>query len=504
METYDTVIIGSGIAGSVTALLLSKLGYRTLMVEKDKHPRFALGESSTPVMSKKIRHLGMVYDVPEFIDLSSYDNIMASKEPFLCGPKELFQYFVHEPNQRHARRNGEYPEIVVQTPEVDTQFLRAELDRRIVEYARKYGSDYVDGTELLDADFRGNGVRLQLQTKDGTPYELETKFLIDATGFRSLLSKKFDLRIPERELDTPLRSRCIFTHFESVGRLEDAVGNDEIFNRRLRVNRLRATQHHCFDGGWYWFIPFDNGVTSVGINLDMDVFPMNDLSGEEEFWQFTRRYPIVSAMLENRKTLMPYIKTGRLQFRTRQAAGDRWALLPASAMGIDAWFSTGLGMNLISIHRLIEILHRRVFPQNAFRREHFMHYEKCLYKEWWHITRMVDGIYKSFKHYEVFKSYCFFCFMGAESYVQSGGITRPNDPDALLLNVGNPEFVKRFFEIYAQVLEYNKKDLVSVEETEFLRSYLQNEMRPFNFRDYGNPVHQGIHYRVSEEGRVPA
>jgi tetracycline 7-halogenase / FADH2 O2-dependent halogenase len=499
MEAYDVVIIGSGVSGSVTALLLSKLGYRTLMVEKGTHPRFALGESATPVMSKKIRNLGKVYDVPELIDLSSYDHIMATQDPLLCGPKELFHYFVHDPAQTEAKVNGRYREIVVQTPEVDTQFLRSALDQRLVQYAIKYGSEYVDMTELLDLEFNDDGVRLRLQHKDADTYEIKSRFVIDATGFRSLLSRKFDLKIPDAELDTPLRSRCIFTHFENVGRLEDAIVYDESFNKRLKVDRLRATQHHCFDGGWYWFIPFDNGVTSVGINLDMHKYPMNGLSAEEEFWSFTRQYPIVNAMLKGRKAILPYAKTGALQFRTRQAAGGRWALLPAAAVGIDAWFSTGLGMNLISIHRLIEALHGRVFPNNDFDVAHFKHYEDSLFREWYYITRMVDGIYKSFKHFDVFKSYCFFCFMGAESFVKGGGLRRPNDPTALLLNVGNPVFIEHFQRVYKKVLECYKRDSVPPEDVEMLRAYLQNEMRPFNYRDYGNPRYDCIHYRISDD-----
>jgi FADH2 O2-dependent halogenase len=387
---------------------------------------------------------------------------------------------------------------VVQTPEVDTQFLRAELDQRMVQYAQKYGAEYVDRTELLDVDFRHDDVQIKLR-KEAESYDVTARFFIDATGFRSLLSQKLNLRIPEAELDTPLRSRSIFTHFESVGRLEEAVGHDPGFRARLKIDRVRATQHHCFDGGWYWFIPFDNGVTSVGINLDLDKYPMNDMSGEEEFWRFTDQFPIVRAMLKDRKTLLPYIKTGRLQFRTRFAAGDRWALLPAAAIGMDAWFSTGLGLNLVSIHRLIDALHTRMFPRDDFRRTHLEHYETSLFKEWWYITRMIDGIYKSFKHYEIFKSYCFFCFMGAESYVHSGGLKRPNDPDALLLNVGNVEFVTRFQEVYAKLLECNRKETITDNDAEFFRTYLQNEMRPFNYRDYGNPMYQGIHYRLGEK-----
>lgn len=496
---YDVVVIGSGVAGSITALLLSKLGHKTLMVEKGVHPRFALGESSTPVFSKKLKNLAMTYDVPEFKELSTYDTIMASGKSLMCGPKEVFHYFVHQPNQTQAMVNGEYPEIMIQTPDVDTQFLRADLDERLVQYAQKYGADYVDMTELVDLDLRDDGVTVHLKKEGEEVRKVEAKFLIDATGFRSLLAKKLDLRIPDAELDTPLRSRCIFTHFETVGRLEDAVGNDEGFNNRMTVDRLRATQHHCFDGGWYWFIPFDSGVTSVGLSLDIDKYPDTGMAPEEEFWHFTNQFPIVKAMLENRKTLLPYYRTGRMQFRTKYAAGDRWALLPAAAVGMDAWFSTGMGLNLVSIHRLVDALHTKVFSTGEFKRKHLEQYESSLFKEWWYVTRMMHGIYKSFKHFDIFRWYCYLCFMGAESFVHTGGIKRPADPDALMLNVGNPEFTKRFQEVYDKVLECNMKDSITPEDSEFLRSYLQNEMKAFNYRDYGNPKYQGVHYRLEKD-----
>jgi FADH2 O2-dependent halogenase len=203
-------------------------------------------------------------------------------------------------------------------------------------------------------------------------------------------------------------------------------------------------------------------------------------------------------MLEGHRTLMPYIKTGRLQFRTKRAAGDRWALLTSAAVGMDAWFSVGMGMTLIAVHRLVEVLHKHVLPSSDFRAEHFKNYENALFTEWYYITRMVDGMYKSFKHVDIFKSYCFFCFMGAESLVYSGAVRRPHDPTSLMLNVGNPKFVESFMNVYKRLLECSGKDRVTAEEAEFFRSYLQNEMKPFNYRDYGNPIHQGVHYRVPE------
>ena len=495
---YDVAIIGSGPGGSVAAMLLAKLGYQVTMLERGQHPRFALGESSTPVMSKKIREMGRKYDIPELVELSSYDRIADSERPVVCAPKELFHYFYHEPGQTRAKINGEYPEIVVQTPDVDTQFLRADLDQRLVEYAVKYGADYRDKTEVRDVEFGDDGVRITTVGDDGAERLIECKFVIDATGFRSFLAQKFDLRQPDESLDTPLKSRCIFTHFKDVGRLEDAVEPDPMFNQRLNVDRGHATQHHCFDGGWYWFIPLGNGVTSIGLSLDIDVYPDTGRDPEEEFWEFTNRYPIVRAMLEGRETTLPYCRTGRMQFRTKEAVGDRWALLPAAAIGMDAWFSTGMGLTMLGADRLVSGLHERVLGPNCFKREALEFYERALFKEWWYITRMMDGIYKSFKHFEVFKYYCFFCFMGAESYVHSGGIRRPLDEDYLLLNVANRQFTDRFSTIYDKVREYHAMEQLPEGAEEYLQGFLQSDMKEFNYRDYGNPSYSGIHYRLEK------
>lgn len=497
---YDVAIIGSGLGGSITGMLLAKLGYRVLLIEKGTHPRFALGESSTPVMSKKIRFMGHKYGIPELVELSSYDRIMGNERPLTCGPKELFHYFYHDLGQTDAKSNGEYREIIVQTPDIDTQFLRADLDCRLVEYAVRYGVDYRDNTEVTAIELDDDEVRLRLRGVDGQERIERAAYLVDATGFRSMLAHQLELHEPQDEIDTPLKSRCIFSHFKDVGGLEDAIRpTDPAFNERLSIDRVRATQHHCFDGGWYWFIPFDNGVTSVGLCLDIDAYPDQGKDAKQEFWEFTNRFPIVRSMLDGCETTLPYWRTDRMQFKVKEAVGDRWALLPAAAVGMDAWFSTGMGLTLIGIDRLVSGLHEKVLNKSDFRRESMMFYEQAIFKEWWYITRMIDGIYKSLKHYELFKYYCFFCFMGAESFVHNGGIKDSMSESSLLLNVGNDTFTEGFNDFYERILRF--KDLEELpEDTEgALSSFLRENMRDFNYRDYGNPEYQGIYYRLSKE-----
>ncbi len=497
---YDVAVIGSGFGGAVTAIMLSKLGYNVCLIEKGTLPRFALGESTNPILSKVIRYLGEKYAIPEFVSLSCYDRIKLDDLPFTCGPKELFHYFWHSPGATSSTLDdGTIPEIIVQTSEIDTQLLRAESDLYLVNIAKKYGVDYRDNCSVEKIHFSSEQalLRCTVEKNDARQrMEITARFVVDGTGHKSVISNDLGLRVPEEDMDIPLQSRSIFTHFRDVGRLEASMNCDEAFIERSPADRTRSTQHHCFDGGWFWFIPFDNGVTSVGVNLDLDRFPINDKDGQREFWEIVNRYPIIKNMLEGRETLIPYIKTGRLQFRTSQASGDRWAMLPASAIAGDAWFSTGLGHTLLSAYRLVDILDNKVLSKGKFDRGHFSQYEASLYKEWQYTSKMINGIYKSLKHFEVFKYYCFVCFMGTESFSKANGFHHPHDPNYLLLNVGNQDFVEKFEWFYAKVIALYKKDKISQEDLDQMRRFVCDEMKDYNYRDYGNPERQCVHPRV--------
>jgi len=501
MEKYDIAVIGSGMGGSACSTVLAKLGYRVLLLERGSHPRFAIGESATPVMSKKIRYLGEAYGIPEFDELSTYDKIKQSGNTMLCGPKELFHYFLHKPGQVEPIQQGLLPELIVQTPEIDVQFFRAESDKFFVELAQRYGVTYSDQTSVEDIHFGSNGVDIQCMRNQET-IKYSCDFVIDGTGFNSIIGSKFNLKVQGDQLTTPLKSRSIFTHFKDIGDFEEVLKSSPSFVDRSPAPRCRATQHHCFEGGWVWLIPFEDGVTSVGLNLDIDRFPMNDKEASTEFWEIISQYPIIHDLLKGREIERPFVKTGRLQFLNEQMVGDRWAMLPASAYGLDAWFSTGLAVSFMAIHRLAEVLHNDVFPQRSFDRKHLVNYEEALKKEFHHVSKMVNGMYKSFSHFDVFKHYCFFCFMGAENYLESGGIYKGMDLDYLLLSAGDSRFVDKFDYVYKKVIEYSRQDTVPESEITALNNFVRNDMAPFNFREFGNPEMHGVHpRRVMDDSR---
>jgi FADH2 O2-dependent halogenase len=502
VKKYDILILGSGMAGSVIATILAKLGYKVLLVEKGVHPRFALGESSTLITAVIFKYLAEHYDIPEFVPLATYDGAKCLDKPLHCGPKEYFHFFYHTPGNVDPRIDGEYPELVSQIPYAVPQYYRSDLDHRLVTLAIKYGVDYKELTTVAQLNFQEDGVTADMESEAEGKYSVSAAYVVDGSGYKSLLSEMFGLRMADDKLDTPLRSRSIFTHMRNVGSLEESVGQDTPqFNPHLSIDRRNATQHHCFDGGWYWFIPFDGGITSVGLSLDMDKFPMNDIDAELEFLKITSQFPIVQKMLSNATSVMPYVKTGRLQFLSKQIAGDRWVQLPAAAMGLDAWQSSGLAVSLISIYRIVESLRTRILPKGQFKRSHMAEYEKALSSEFHYLSRMVHGMYKSFRHFDIFRLYCMFPFIGTFGFLNNEEYKRSRDAKALIMHFGDSKFQKSFLCIYEKILECQSKQVVNQEDIELIRNTMLSDLAENNPRRYGDQNKYGIYMNQSGELR---
>src|SRR6185369_16037858 len=99
----------------------------------------------------------------------------------------------------------------------------------------------------------------------------------------------------------------------------------------------------CFRGGWIWVIPFDNGVTSVGLQLDRTLYPIDETkSPEEELYLFMKRFPSIWAHLGKMVPVRPIVRTDRIQFTSKSILGDGFILAPHAAGFIEPLFSTGI------------------------------------------------------------------------------------------------------------------------------------------------------------------
>ena len=402
---YDVAIIGSGIAGSSLALVLARQGMRVLVVEKGKHPRFVIGESTVPSTSYGYEYLSEKYGVPEFQALYHYTGL---KEAGLCGwPKQHFWFGFNEPGKPLTQDNEVSLFTFFPPRGPDVHAVRADLDHYFVKAFPKYGIKYLDETAIVDFEAHPDKAVLTLKTKAGETSFAEAQYVVDCSGHASFLAKKFGLRPEDPKMFTNTRS--LFGHYRGVKFLDDVLPP----NHEMGVIRDGGTIHHCFDGGWIWSIRFDNEITSIGITLDRERWPLDEsISPEDEFKQIIARYPTVQAVLGEIEAIRPVIRTGRMhggtdriQFSATSILGDRFILAPHAAAFCDPLFSTGILLTQAFIARFVPRA-LAAKADNDWSIERFKPLEPIFLKELASIDKIVGGMFRAWQYsHQVFAHY---------------------------------------------------------------------------------------------------
>jgi FADH2 O2-dependent halogenase len=395
-STYDCVVIGAGIAGTTTALVLAQVGLRVLTIEAGSHPRFAIGESLVPTTTLGFHYLAKTYRIPELRRISHYPDL---KELGCAAWPKLGFWFGHH---RAGETLQPGSELMFVSPGLpigpDTHLLRADVDGFLASRLTAYGVDYLEHAAVADLAAESDHVALLIDV-EGRRRAVRTRFVLDCSGHKSFLAERFGLRETLPRLRT--NTRTIFSHFRDVPFLEDVLPRRAV---RFRASRDACTIHHCFDGGWFWVIRFDNRITSVGLVLDREIHPDNDQPAEEEFRRFVGRFPSVEAQLGSAAAIRPFVKTSRVQFLSHRISGDRYLLAPHAAGFVDPLFSTGIDLTVAFVARMAPIL-RRLMDDDDFRAERWAPLEQCFFAEIEAIDRVVHGMYRSYRHMDLFKQY---------------------------------------------------------------------------------------------------
>ena len=354
----DIAIIGAGFSGSLLSLLLQRIGLKSILIDRGVHPRFAIGESSTPVANQLLGELASRYDLPRISPMCRYGSWKRTYPEIVCGPKRGFSYFHHLLDQPFQAQPDHANELLVASSvgveDADTHWLRSDFDRFLAEEAVRAAIPYFDQTVIDEVQSAGDGWRLQAE-RCGKRLQFQSKLLVDASGEAQFLAKRLGIESHPEGLVT--RSRSLFSHFTGVatwGELYRASGGDP---NRHPYPCDDSALHHVFDGGWMWVLPFDNGVTSAGFSLDPDRFPLDPgVSPDQEWAGMLRRLPSVAEQFSEAVPVVPWKQTSRIQRRLGQAAGRNWVMLPSTAAFLDPFFSTGNAWTLVGIDRLLTML----------------------------------------------------------------------------------------------------------------------------------------------------
>jgi FADH2 O2-dependent halogenase len=246
----DLAVAGSGFAGSLVALVARRLGLSVALLERGSHPRFAIGESSSPLANLILESLCERYGLDRIRPLTKWGTWRRAYPEIGCGLKRGFTFYAHTPGFPFAadpRRRDQL--LVAASPRdeiADTHWYRPDFDRFLVEEARSAGVSYVDRLRIQRVELLGGGALLDGE-REGERVSVRARLVVDATGPRGLLARA--LEIGEAGFPDLPATAALYTHFSGVRRLEEmGVGLDG--PEAPPFGPDDAAVHHVFPGGW--------------------------------------------------------------------------------------------------------------------------------------------------------------------------------------------------------------------------------------------------------------
>lgn len=493
----DVAVLGAGFGGSLTALLLKQLGLKPLIIERGSQPRFALGESATPLADLVLADLAGRYDLPRVAPLAEYGSWQRAYPQLVCGLKRGFSYFHHQAGQPWRPRPAHGNELLVAASlgpdDADTHWLRSQFDHFLLREVQAAGIPYLERTQI--DELTGGPPWTLLGESDGRPCTIAAKFLIDASGEGRALARL--LRLADEPDRMRTKSRAIYGHFDAV-----RPWRELLFAAGGRVDEHPfacddAALHHMFDGGWMWVLRFGNGVTSAGWMLDAARSPFDpslDAAGEWARWM--ERFPSIREQFAAARLVAPpdgLRRTGRLQHRLERAAGHGWAMLPTTAYTLDALHSTGNAHTLSGIERLLGILERSWDrPEIA---GELAAYDRAMQAEITLLDTLVDGCYRAMGQFELLAAFAMFYFAAAHTCEmrrrcceRGGGFLLADDAD----------FRTALDGAYQRLINLTHGPATAGELASFER-YVAEAIRPFNTAGLCDPVRHNMYpYVVCE------
>ena len=409
---FDLAIIGSGFSGALLAMIARRIGLSVILLERDAHPRFVIGESTSPLMNLILEQLAERYDLPGLKPFTTWGEWQRTYPEVIGGLKRGFTYFKHEVGTRYrAAENRANQLLVAASPNdetADTHWLRSSVDHFLLNEAIALGAEYLDRVNLTSLEWQPNGSAKLSGNRLKKTFRVAAKFVVDASGPRGFLARQLDL--PETKYAGYPPTQSLFSHFINVPRCDQMPDYELAEKPPYPIDD--AALHHVFDGGWMWVLRFNNGVTSAGIAVtDQLANELNLSEGEAAWRRFLARFPSIAAQFAEAEAIRAFTWMPRLTYRCTRAAGAGWALLPSAAAFVDPFFSTGMPLALLGIERLGKLFVES-FGRSDFNQQ-LQAYSNITLAEADHTAQFIAGCYAGFPRFELFTSYSMFYFAAA-------------------------------------------------------------------------------------------
>lgn len=419
-DRFDAVIVGSGFSGSMLGWILAKQGWKVLLIDSGRHPRFAIGESSTPTADFLIHHIASRWGLDKLAPLASWGSWKGAYPDLLCGKKRGFSYYKHHKDQRFVDDAQHSQSFLVAASSEDrfsdTHWVRSSVDQFLVQSAVDEGAILREGTSLHSAKYdRVNQVwTVGVRGVDGVQ-TIAAPWLIDASGGGTATADLIDNPLDDDWMRT--RTRATFAHFDGVLPFNEGRAADDPFCGD------DAAQHHLTDNGWWWMLRFDNGITSVGLVEKLNSTSARNSTSVDDFLQTSRAdYPSIAGLMHNSKVVAPIfnvagsptsiacaIQSGRLSRCRTKASAPGLILLPNAYGFVDPLHSTGIAHALSGVVRAAKML---TGPTQSIDIELY-EYNFALRREIRWLDTLIAGCYFALPNFQRFVAFSSFYFVAA-------------------------------------------------------------------------------------------
>lgn len=478
-KQYDILIAGAGFAGSVTALILHNLGCKVCLIEKGQHPRFAIGESSTPVADLILRNLASKYNLPWLQDFSRYGSWQQSHPEIVCGIKRGFSFFKHYPGKEFTTDENHNNELLVAASsddiQSDTNWLRADFDAFLVNKVKEYGIDYFDLTEIVSA--KRNAKWEFHVSRFNESNMIHASFFIDATGSSRLLDRLLGMESSAEDFLT--NSFAVFSHFNHVPKWAEMLQKAGIPSVDFPYNPDHSALHHILDEGWMWMLRFNDGRTSLGFVLDDTNDLYENLPAGRIWNDMMEKYPSINHIIKDTSLATQpgkVIRSERLQRKIKHCFGPGWVALPHTAGFIDPLFSSGIAHSLSGIEKVIGYISRNRDNEKLLE-QNLQEYEKAVFEELKITDCLVAGCYKTMPYFDLFCAWSMLYFAATIAHEQRR--IKQEEP-GYFLNADDPAIRDMVQKSYADLLKIISHQKPTPEDIKWFTGLIKERIRPFN------------------------
>ncbi len=301
----DVFVVGGGPAGATAAALLAERGHRVILAEKDRHPRFHIGESLLPQNLPLFDRLGIRAEVEQ---------------------SSMRKYGIEFFSPYHGKSvTYDFAGALDKRFPYSFQVRRSTFDHILLQNAAAKGAEVIEDCRVTAIDFPETGpARIEARDGDGQARGWTAKFVVDASGRDTLLASQLGLK----ERNPRNGSAAIFGHFTGARRLPGAAeGNISVV---------------WFDNGWFWFIPLSDGTTSVGAVCPAAFFKNRGTDLLSFFNSVIASCPEIARRLQDATLVGEVTATGNYSYGATKATGQKFIMVGDSNTFIDPVFSTGV------------------------------------------------------------------------------------------------------------------------------------------------------------------